>query len=491
MHFNAKEKTMKTISRILALLLAALMALSVFAMAGCSEDTSNDGSDKNTVNETKKEDTKKETPSFSEFYGTDWINAAEFGMVGDGKTLNDVKFREYTKYFDDTPLYFPPGTYCFAETLNFPDRIYVHMDPQAELKCVAEEPLDYFITLRGQEMDLEDNWCSFLDYAHQSGIHGGIINANYKAKCALGISHALHTTFEDFMIMNVLEKGIVTNIAATPNSASSYENIYIYNDKSLPGTYGIYDNIADSMFESCTVVNFNTGYYTGGGRFIHCSAWNIDMANIETLTYAEIVGSQSVWIEPSVDTVRYGFVLRDGASTSISDLVYINNLVMYTAEMVKQYPRVLFVADNPEEAQFMVTGLQLRWEENLAFSNAPLPKSTFLNVRVPDGCDGSGTFKYFRDDSAYLREWIREAERDKGNFTATGKNDFNELTEPGIYECALASGKGGATLPPVKEKGMLEVSVTNGRILQRFYGETYSAYRFFNGAKWGDWIINK
>ena len=132
---------MKTSSRILALLLAILMAFSVFAMAGCSEDTSNGGSEKNTVNETKDESTKKNSQSFSEFYGTDWINAEEFGIKGDGQTLNDAKFREYTKYYGDTPLYFPPGTYCFAETLNFPDRMYVRMDPAAELKCVAEEPL--------------------------------------------------------------------------------------------------------------------------------------------------------------------------------------------------------------------------------------------------------------------------------------------------------------------------------------------------------------
>ena len=93
---------MKTTTRILALLLALLTALSVLAMAGCSGDgEENKSAEKNESTKTEKK--------FSEFYGTDWINAEEFGFKGDGKTPNDDKFAEYIEYYDYIPLYFPAG----------------------------------------------------------------------------------------------------------------------------------------------------------------------------------------------------------------------------------------------------------------------------------------------------------------------------------------------------------------------------------------------
>jgi hypothetical protein len=291
--------------------------------------------------------------------------------------------------------------------------------------------------------------------------------------------------------MNVLEKGIQTLISKTTDGCFAFENIYVYNTECRKGTYGIYDNGYDNSFMYVTCVNFETSFYTHGGRFVECSGWNLAMESAANMTFAEVHGNQSIWIGPSVDTVRYGFKLHDGASTSISDLVWITNIVMYKKEMQEQYPRTIFWAENPEEAKFMVTGLQIPWEQGpIVFSNAELPKSTFLNVRLPDGMDGPSTLAYFRDDSSFIRDLMAEANRDKGTFTATGKTDFNTLKEPGIYECALASGKGGANLPPKAEKGVLEVSETNGRIFQRFFGQTYTAYRFFNGAKWGEWTLD-
>lgn len=483
---------MKTTFRISALLLAVLMAFSVLAMAGCSADDEGGKNEVPGTGETTQGTTEPNSvgidESALEFNGTGWINAEEFGMKGDGKTVNDAKFAEYIESYDNKPLYFPAGVYCFEKTLNFPDRMFVYMDPDAELKCVAKEPLEYFITLRGQDAELEENWCGFLEYAIQSGIHGGTINANYKAKCALGLTKGMHSKFENFMITNVLEKGIQTSIAKTTDGCYFFENIYIYNNMSLPGTYGIYDNIADNQFSHIVVVNFNTGFYTVGGRFLQCAAWNVDMTNVASMTFAEITGTQSVWIEPSVDTVRYGFKLYKGASTSISDLVYITNTNFYKSDMQKKYPRTLFWAESPSEAKFMVTGVQIRWEDYLSFSNASLPMSTFMNVRIPDGCDGETQFANFRDDSAYLRVLVVEAEKNKSDFYVTGKTNFNNLVASGLYECSLKAGSGGGNQPPVLEKGMLEVSETNGRILQRFYGETTSVYRFFNGIKWSEWI---
>ena len=483
---------MKTTSRILALLLAILMALSVFAMAGCSSEGDNGAAtETEEAKETKKTETPKktETTKKTDFYGTDWINAAEFGMVGDGRTLNDAKFADYAKYYSDTPLYFPEGVYCFEKTLNFPDSMYVRMDPEAELKCVAKEPLEYFITLRGQFQETEGRWVNFLDYAHQAGIEGGTINANYKAKCALGLFQGMHSIFRDLKVMNVLEKGIQTKISKTSDGCYHFENIYVYNSECRKGTYGIYDNHVDNHFMYVTCVNFETSFYTNGGRFVECSGWNLAMESAESMTFAEIHGSQSIWIGPSVDTVRYGFKLAEGASTSISDLVYITNKVFYTEELQKKYPRTLFWAEDPENAKFMVTGCQINWEKYLDFSNAPLPNSSFVNLRIPAGMNGAQQFKNYRDDNAIIRDLNETEAQNTADFYLSGKSDFNKITADGIYKCSLGAGKGGKNLPPKAEKGVLEVTEKNDVVLQKFFGQTYSAYRIYSDSKWSNWII--
>lgn len=344
-----------------------------------------------------------------EFVGMNWINAVELGMVGDGVTPNDEKFAEYIEKYSDNPIYFPAGVYAFEKTLNFPDSMYVRMDPKAELKCIAKEPLEFFITLRGQFAETENHWVHFLGYAHQAGIEGGTINCDYNAKCALGLFQGMQSMFRDLKIMNVLEKGVQTLISATHDGCYHFENLYVYNTKCLPGSYGVYDNHVDDHFMYVTVVNFETCYYTNGGRFVECSGWNIDMSCVENMTFAEIRGDQSIWIGPSVDTMRYGFKLHEWAGTSISDLVYITNRGFYNNDLQKKYPRTLFVAEKPETARFVVSGCQIRWENDLDFSNEPLPASTFLNVRIPGGCDGKKQFKHFRDDSEFLRMKALEA----------------------------------------------------------------------------------
>lgn len=469
------------------MLLAVLMAFSAFTMAGCSEN--GDTNTKDT--EEPKKDSSPSTVQITNhnFSGLDWYNAIENGFKGDGRTANDKAFKEYVEYNDDKVLYFPKGVYCFEETLNFPDNMYVWMDPEAELKCIAKEPLEYFITLRGQHADVDNAWVGLLDYAIQSGIHGGKINCNNKAKCGLGLFQGLQSTFENFMILNVLEKGIQTLISKTTDGTYSFDHVYIYNSVCRKGSYGIYDNGYDNHFMYVTCVNFETSFYTNGGRFVECSGWNLAMESAESMTFAEIHGSQSIWIGPSVDTVRYGFKLAKGSSTSITDLVYITNKAFYKEELQKQYPRTLFWAEDPENAKFMVTGIQINWEKYLDFSNAPLPNSSFTNLRIPDGMNGAQQFKNYRDDNAIIRD-LNEAEtQNTANFYLSGKSDFNKIMASGIYKCSLGAGTGGKNLPPKAEKGVLEVSEKNDVVLQKFYGQTYSAYRIYSDSKWSNWII--
>ncbi len=479
---------MKNTTRIFALLLALFMAFSVVAMTGCGDAEANNSGD-----ETQQESKETETPkkeesnkSNSDFVGVDWVNALEAGFVGDGKTPNDEAFAVYAKRNTGKPLYFPKGVYCFEETLNFPYNMCVKMDPGAELKCIAKERLEYFITLRGQHQDDSDAWCSWMEYAQGASIDGGTINCDYKANCALGLFQGMNTDFRNFKILNVMEKGIQTLISETTDGCYNFTNVAIYNSAMMTGTVGVYDNGYDNHFSKVSACNFETGFYTKGGRFNECSAWNLDTACMENCTFAYVEGNQSVWYNPSVDTVRYGFRFAPNASASIIDMLWITNAVFYTDALQAKYPRTMFYCEgNALDSRVMVMGLQFSGENNLAFSNVEMPNAVFMNVRAPYTL-GTTEIANFRNDTERLLAMADGYEAEKtGNLTA-GSN-FDELTEAGIYSCELRVGQNGKNVPPVKEVGMLEVEVVGKTVVQRFTGTSTSLLRIYDGTSWSAW----
>ncbi len=349
-----------------------------------------------------------------DIYGTDWVNARKFGFVADGVTPNDDAFARYIAEHSEKPLYFGPGVYAFEKTLNFPRRVCLELDANAELKCIAKEPLDFFITLRYGD----EGWGAFEDYALRSYIKGGVINANFCAKTALGVHGALHTHYRDFMIRDVLEKGIMAETSKMHDGCSYFENIYFYNSKAIHGTVAMYDNTADNVYMMCTAVNFETGIYTSGGKFTHVSCWfnSYGVPLIPTSVYAVVVGgNQSVFINPMVDTYRTGFKLIPNQydnypSTSITDLVWITNRDFYTdgfhdpnKNIMKDYPMLVFDCAS-DECHLMVNGMYMPWREwGFAFSNIPLPSSTFDHVRYEPHWDPWNHMANFRDDTNRMR----------------------------------------------------------------------------------------
>ncbi len=488
---------MKHTSRFLALplaLLTVLTVLAVFGMTSCGETNVN--TDKTTIDTVPTDEPKKETSAkeesdkkgdqFSNFTGVDWINALEVGFVGDGKTPNDKAFASYAKYNSDRYLYFPNGVYCFEETLNFPVDVYVKMDSKAELKCIAEEPLDYFITLRGQFIDVENAWCAYKDYA-AGMFDGGVINCNNKAKCAIGTFQGMGVTFQNMIIYDALEKGIQTLISKTYDGCGNYNNIRIYNTESRPGSIGVYDNGSDNHFNGISVCNYETAFYTQDGRYTDCSAWLLDMSVVENSTFAKITSNQSVWHNPSVDTYRYGFRFADNSSTSITDMIWIVNGNFYKEDLQKQYPRTMFYCESAGEAvRTTVTGLQFKNQKYLDFSNVEMPNAVFMNVRVPSGFN-TADMKNFRNDTALMLNVANQiGARETGKLT--GASNFDELLGNGVYECELRVGKNGVGLPPVKEQGVLEVEVIGKMTVQKFISSTTLVQRVYDGTKWGAWL---
>ena len=471
--------------RILAFLLALLTVLSTLTLAGCSQNDATGGTE--TAAETEEKETKeKETEKneIPEYEGVDWINAAEFGFVGDGKTANDLKMKEYIKYYSKTPIYFSEGVYCFEQSIDFPQQMYIELDPHAELKCTAKTPLEFFITVRKDAK----NWCAFDEYT-KSYIKGGTINANYKAKVGLAVCQNYHSQFEGFMLKNVLEKGIQTWYNTNDLRDGSFigRDLTIYNDQFIAGTIGIYDAHYDTNVYETSVVNFETAIYTYGGRFYECTAWvnsivSKNASNFGKITFAEVAGgTQTIFDNCTVDTMRFGFKLADGASCTINNFIWFTNTNFYSAEIQKKYPRTIFWCANPSTAQIYVVGAQVPNEGNLYFSNGELPLSRFLNVRVP----GDATnIPYFRNDTDQTEKPSSTAT----TVTLDGSTSYDEITAQGNYVCDLTKGANGANKPPFSEKGVLEVVGVGDMVIQRFVGTTNLASRIFDGTRWGEWI---
>ena len=479
--------------RILALLLALLSVFSVLTLSGCADEATDKeaASTAGAETDTQKDPSKPGTPS--EYFGTDWINAAEFGLVGDGKTLNDRRMREYIKYHAQTPLYFPEGVYCFAESLDFPDHMYIELDPHAELKCVAEQPLDYFITVR---KDVQ-NWCQ-LDGYTKSYIKGGTINANYCAKVGLAVCQCYHAQFEGFTLKNVLEKGIVTwyNTKELRDGAFIGRDLVIFNDKAIKGTVGIYDAHFDTNVYGTSIVNFETAIYTYGGRFYECtawvnSAWTSAKGDVyENLTFAVVDhnGGQALFDNCTVDTMRYGYKLKasSGAGCTITNTIWTTNENFYSKLLQKQYPRTVFYCEEPKGAYFYVVGAWIPEEEYLSFTNGEMFNSMFINIRAVE----DSKIPYLRNDSEALRDLTFFGSEKPETTSLNGATDFDKIKIPYTYDCELRVGSGGKNAPPVKEAGVLEVTTVGSKIVQKFYGTKTSLYRVFDGARWGAWIQN-
>ena len=324
------------------------------------------------------------------------INAIEYGFNGDGITKNDAVMKKYIENDYTTPIFFPTGSYVFAEGFNFPDQCYIELEANAELKLDGDEIQEYFITLRRGRTG--------GGYTFNSFIRGGFINANNKAKNGIGVYKTRHCVFENFILKNVLEKGIVTRTEKIPDGHAFFRNILVENDFGIKGTTGIFDNAFDTHFEEVEVVNFETGFYTICGRFCRCSAWLRDNSIVENSTFAFIDGYDIVFESPAVDTYRYGFRIdRPGYSVGISNMLWITNGGVYTKELRDKFDATIFNAAS-DECIYNVCGLKINHEENLSFSNIPLPSSSFLNLRYPKTFNPYEEYKNFRDDTEALKK---------------------------------------------------------------------------------------
>lgn len=307
-----------------------------------------------------------------------FVNALEYGLVGDGITDNLALFNQMVSENPEKTIYFGSGVYCFSGQLNI-QKAYIVLDG-AELKLTSSSNQTYFIKVigyqpEGTEFPQDDMF-----------IRGnGTINANEKANIALGIGTQKMMQVNGLKITGFLQTGLLNGF--DDRSGYCYElqasNLLIYNTEILDNTVAIISG-ADSTFRDIVTLNVKTSInvVAGGNIFSNIHAWNFDFTyadktSVAGTRFAYITTGNSRFSDCYIDTCQYGFVLAEGANrVMITNLFWFINSETYPSG----YTPVVFTPNPSIDSKFYVCNAYLPSSYGAKFSETTLDSSTFYNV---------------------------------------------------------------------------------------------------------------
>lgn len=307
-----------------------------------------------------------------------FVNAQEYGLVGDGITDNLALFNQMVSENPGKTIYFGSGVYCFSGQLNI-QKAYIVLDG-AELKLTSSSNQTYFIKVlgyqkEGTEFPQDDMF-----------IRGnGTINANKKANVALGIGTQKMMQISGLKITGFLQTGLLNGF--DDRSGYCYElqasNLLIYNTEILNNSVAIISG-ADSTFRDIVTLNVKTAInvVAGGNIFSNIHSWNFDFTyanktSVAGTRFAYITTRNSRFSDCYIDTCQYGFVLADGAKqVMITNLFWFINSETYPSG----YTPVVFTPNPSIDSKFYVCNAYLPSSYGAKFSETTLDSSTFYNV---------------------------------------------------------------------------------------------------------------
>lgn len=307
-----------------------------------------------------------------------YVNALEYGLVGDGITDNLALFNQMVSENPGKTIYFGSGVYCFSGQLNI-QKAYIILD-NAEFKLTSNSIQTFFVKVigyqpEGTEFPQDDMF-----------IRGnGTINANKKANVALGIGTQKMMQISGLKITGFLQTGLLNGF--DDRSGYCYElqasNLLIYNTEILDNSVAIISG-ADSTFRDIVTLNVKTAInvVAGGNIFSNIHAWNFDFTyanktSVAGTRFAYITTGSSRFSDCYIDTCQYGFVLADGAKqVMITNLFWFINSETYPSG----YTPVVFTPNPSVDSKFYVCNAYLPSSYGAKFSETTLDSSTFYNV---------------------------------------------------------------------------------------------------------------
>lgn len=307
-----------------------------------------------------------------------FVDALEYGLVGDGITDNLALFNQMVSENPGKTIYFGSGVYCFSGQLNI-QKAYIILD-NAEFKLTSNSIQTFFVKVigyqpEGTEFPQDDMF-----------IRGnGTINANKKANVALGIGTQKMMQISGLKITGFLQTGLLNGFDG--HSGYCYElqasNLLIYNTEILDNSVAIISG-ADSTFRDIVILNVKTAInvVAGGNIFSNIHAWNFDFTyanktSVAGTRFAYITTGNSRFSDCYIDTCQYGFVLAEGANqVMITNLFWFINSETYPSG----YTPVVFTPNPSVDSNFYVCNAYLPSSYGAKFSETTLDSSTFYNV---------------------------------------------------------------------------------------------------------------
>ena len=299
------------------------------------------------------------------------INALSIGFKNDGISDNLEVMINFINTKSNTTLYFPNGTYCFSNGFDFKENLFIELDNKAELKLISQNNIDNFITL---------NLTKTQGYSYGNFIKGnGIINGNFKCDNLIGLSYYRHLNITGVILKNFNKKGLITRHQGNTGGELKATNLLIQNEKGIIGSYGIYDNGHDNMFDNIIIQDMEVCLSTNSSQFNAIHGWISKSNLIETSVFAEINDVSAVFNNCVVDTIMNGFKPIQNYYSAM-----INNLVVMFSIPVWGTPsntHTLFLGN--DETKYCVNNCKINAPFTIKFASLPtMFYSSFKNISV-------------------------------------------------------------------------------------------------------------
>lgn len=312
-----------------------------------------------------------------------YINARRAGMIPGDRDVaasNLAVFKELAK--KGVKIYFPAGIYYIGGAVEFKDRMYLELDEDAELCLASDTVLDYFISTITSKNDIGNDYAYTDPHLGSSYIHGGSINADFKAKTCIRMLGMKKFDLAPKFIRNFTTHGVFIGASNGHPAQGHVHDCNIQNsfpsgwEEKYPhkedGTvdyantdewptdviYGIYeDKTSDMRYDNIKIKDVNVGMFVGDPFISDVHMWLGKAVLVPGSVFAIIKGNgQSVFNHIMMDTVQFGFKpeLETGKPHYIVNGLRVFDNERYYPEAVRTlYPHQIFVASDRTVVQVM------------------------------------------------------------------------------------------------------------------------------------------
>ena len=181
------------------------------------------------------------------------------------------------------------------------------------------------------------------------------------------------------ILKNFNKKGLITSHKGNTGGELKASNLLIQNEKGIIGSYGIYDNGHDNMFDNIIIQDMDICLSTKSSQFNAIHGWISKSSLIETSTFAEINDSNAVFNNCIIDTIMNGFnPVQKHYTVMINNLIVLFNTSMWGTPTNMH---TLFIGD--DNTKYCVNNCRINVPFDIKFASlSTMHSSNFKNIII-------------------------------------------------------------------------------------------------------------